>query len=180
LPGLTEEALRTALVVAVPGASAAVDRWRERTLDAKPSAGVPPHVTILSPFAAPDDVTEPLVEDLRALLLGFPSFDLVLDTAARFAAMLWLEPTPSEPFARMTRAVWDAYPDYPPYGGEFDTIVPHLTVAAGDPRTLDEAEADVRRSLPITGRVREIVLLEADEPSSASWVARATFPLADT
>ena len=174
-----EGGLHTALVVAVPEAARVVDGWRERTSEAKPSAGVPAHVTVLSPFVAPSTVDEPLLEDLRALISAFERFTFSLDAIARFASLLYLVPRPAEPFARLTGAVWRAYPDYPPYGGDFDTVIQHLTAAEGEQEVLDEAEADIRRSLPITAQATEVVLLEELEPSSARWRARDVLPLGD-
>jgi hypothetical protein len=170
--------LRTALVVAVPEAAPVVDPWRERTSAAKPSAGVPAHLTIVFPFVEPRIVTEPLLEDLRALFVAIPSFTCAFATPARFDSVLYLAPLPAEPIVHLTQAVWDAYPDYPPYGGELETIVPHLTAAEGDPTTLDEAESDIRRFLPIATHVTEVVLLEELEPDAARWGTRASLPLA--
>lgn len=43
--------LRSMVIVAVPDATDAVDRWREETCNDKPSIGVPAHVTLAFPFA---------------------------------------------------------------------------------------------------------------------------------
>lgn len=55
--------------------------------------------------------------------------------------------------------------------------MPHLTVAQGDDPLLDEAEADVVRSLPIRSRVREALLLEEVEPDGARWRVRSRLAL---
>ncbi|NJO34159.1 MAG: 2'-5' RNA ligase family protein, partial [Rhodospirillales bacterium] len=34
-----------------------------------------------------------------------------------------------EPFRQITRAIWDRFPETPPYGGKYADSVPHLTVA---------------------------------------------------
>jgi hypothetical protein len=36
----------------------------------------------------------------------------------------------------MTEALASAFPEHPPYGGQFDEIVPHATVAIGHPEAL--------------------------------------------
>ena len=48
-------------------------------------------------------------------------------------------------------AVCAAFPAYPPYGDPTnrpDEVVPHLTVALGEEKLLDELETDVRAALP--------------------------------
>ena len=46
--------------------------------------------------------------------------------------MLYLEPDPAHPFVDMIEAVAERFPEHPPFGGEFDTVVPHLTVVETD------------------------------------------------
>lgn len=125
-------ALRSALVVPVSEASEAVDAWLERTATAKPSAGIPAHITIVFPFV---------------------------------------------PARSIDKAVISSYPEYPPYEGEFDTIVPHLTAAEGDPAVLDAAEAAIQPFLPVQALAREVTLLEEIEPEFGRWQVRETFRL---
>lgn len=154
-----------------------VDEWRERTCGAKPSAGFPPHVTILFPFAAAASIDDSVTQRLWGLFATFESFAVDLRTTARFPGTLYLAPEPAEPFVHLTRAVQEAYPDYPPYEDVFDSIVPHLTTAQGDDEVLAEAEDDVVPGLPIATLVDEVLLIEEVEPDSARWRPRATFPL---
>ncbi|WP_328974207.1 2'-5' RNA ligase family protein [Streptomyces canus] len=80
---------------------------------------------------------------------------------------------PDIPFRRLTEAIADRWPEAPPFGGQFDEVVPHLTIAQGqDDAVLDEAEADLRRRLPITARVSSVDLLVHD---GTSWQQRASF-----
>ncbi len=169
--------LRSALIVAVPEVAAVVDRWRERTCYGKPSSGVPAHITILFPFVPPDSIDSTLIHDLRKLFGAFQSFAFELETTGRFPMVLYLAPDPSEPFVRLTEAVFEAHPDYPPYGGAFAATVPHLTAAEGDDEILSKAEADILPSLPIEAEAREVLLIEEVEPDSARWRERARLPL---
>jgi len=169
--------LHSALIVAVPEAAGAVDDWRERTSYAKPSSGVPPHITILSPFKPPADIDDVLVDELRAVFDAFERFAFELGAVRQFPGVLYLAPHPAEPFARMTEAVWRRFPDCPPYGGTFDSIVPHLTTAEGDDETLSAAEAHVSLSLPIAAEATEVLLIEEIEPDSARWETRTRLPL---
>ena len=86
--------------------------------------------------------------------------------------MAYLAPEPPEPFASLTEAIVERWPDYPPYEGIHETVIPHLTVAYGDDSLLAEVEADVTPKLPIEAHVTEAVLLEELEPDFALARAR--------
>ena len=162
----------------MPEAGAAVDDWRERTSPAKPSNGVPAHVTIIFPFVPASGIDDELLHGLRALFAGLPSFRFELRECRLFPAVLYLAPEPPEPFVSLTEAVADAYPDFPPYEGVHDSIVPHLTAAEGAPAVLSRAERDIRQRLPIAAEANEVVLLEEIEPDLARWRTHSRLPLA--
>jgi 2'-5' RNA ligase len=170
-------ALRSALLVAVPEAAAAVDDWRERTCPDRPSIGVPPHVTILFPFAPADQLDADVTVELENLVAEVEPFDFVLREPRRFPGVLYLAPEPAEPFLALVHRVAAAYPRYPPYRGEvpLESVVPHLTVAQGDAATLDRVEADVHGALPISATAKALVLLEEVEPDWGRWRPRAAF-----
>ena len=168
---------RTALVVEVPEAAAAVDAWLERTAYAKPSNGVPAHVTVLYPFVPAADVDEALLADLRALFAGLPSFAFELRECRHFPAVLYLAPDPPGPFVALTEAVVAAYSAYPPYEGVFAEVVPHLTAAEGEHSVLGRAEGEIRQSLPIAAEAREVVLLEELDPELGRWRTHSRLPL---
>ena len=57
----------------------------------------------------------------------------------------------------MIDAIVGRVPNYPPFGDEFDTVVPHLTVAqTNDAQALDDAEANVATHLPIPARATQV------------------------
>jgi 2'-5' RNA ligase len=170
-------ALRSALVVPVSEASEAVDAWLERTATAKPSAGIPAHITIVFPFVPARSIDHELVTDLCSIFGRFETFTFTSSRALRFPTVLYLAPEPPEPFVALTEAVISSYPEYPPYEGEFDTIVPHLTAAEGDPAVLDAAEAAIQPFLPVQAIAREVTLLEEIEPEFRRWRVRETFRL---
>ena len=149
------QVLRSALVVPVAGAAAAADPWRERTCTAKPSAGIPPHVTIAFPFVPPSELDDALVEGLAELVGAVPGFPFELAGFGRFPEVLYLAPTPSEPFVALKERVHGRFPGYPLYGDPERKFVPHLTVAQGESKLLDAAEAAVRPFLPLRAEARE-------------------------
>ena len=127
---------------------------------------VPAHVTILFPFADAGDVDE---DALRQLFARFRPFDFELDRIERFAdaGTVWLHPEPSAPFGDLTQAVWERWPEHPPYGGLHETVIPHVTVSE------EPVEVDV--PLPISSRADEVTLIEEVEPGR--WTARSRFAL---
>jgi 2'-5' RNA ligase len=169
--------LHTALVVAVPEAPEAVAAWMERASCSKPSNGVPPHITVLTPFMPPEALDERVATELRELFARFAPFRFTLTRCARFPQALYVEPDPPEPFVALTRAIVARYPEYPPYEGAFDAVIPHLTVAEGPASVLDAAQTDVEPQLPVAARADEVVLLEEVEPDGARWRTRSRLPL---
>ena len=165
--------MRSAVLVTVPEAEPVVGEWRRRyTLDAP--AGIPAHVTILFPFVEPQRLGE--VEGrLAQLVAGTPAFELTFARTARFPEVLYLEPEPVEPFVALTHAIEREWPDQPPYGGHYETIVPHLTVAeSDDPALLDRIAADVEPKLPLVTRVREASLFVEDH--AGRWRKHGRLP----
>jgi 2'-5' RNA ligase len=171
--------METAIVVSFPEASAAVDSWREQTCGDRTSIGIPPHVTLLHPFVPAEAIVDDVLTQLGSLFAASAPFDVVFHKARRWPGMLYLAPDPPEPFARLTEAIADRWPDYPPYEGIHDEVIPHLTVAYGDDALLSEVEADVSAKLPVSAIVSEAVLLEEVEPDRL-WRTRARFPLSST
>ena len=167
----------TALVLPVPEAAPVAEGWLERTALSKPSHGMPTHVTVLIPFLPPAEVDGEVVGALRDLFAGVEPFGFTLPGCARFPTTLYLVPEPSAPFAALTEAVVGRWPACRPYGGQFDELVPHLTVAQGEAGLLDAAEAEVAPRLPLASRATEVLLLEQTEPLLQGWDERARFPL---
>ena len=164
---------QTALIVAVPEAESLVGAWRERYDNA--SLGVPAHVTLLAPFVPSEELGDPLLVELRQLFAAEPAFSFSLPRVARFEGVAWLAPEPDEPFRHLIELICSRYPDYPPYEGIHDEVIPHLTVALGDAALQDRIEAELSPALPIEARAREVTLLE--EQADGSWRTRERFPL---
>ena len=87
-----------------------------------------------------------------------------------------LVPEPAEPFAQLTRLLWDEWPECPPFGGAFDDIAPHVTLAI-DPSAADRAaiEAALAPRLPLAARAAEVLLVE--ETESGALRVRRRFAL---
>jgi len=148
----------TAIVVLVPEAESLVGAWRRvHTDDGR--HGMPPHVTLIYPFV--DDSALPRqVAGVGTVVGCFQAFDCAFAETARFDGVLYLSPAQDEIFRAMTDALARAFPDKPPYGGRYDDVVPHLTVAeSGDDALLASIERDVHARLPIATHVAAASLM---------------------
>ncbi|WP_320775857.1 2'-5' RNA ligase family protein [Streptomyces sp. CRN 30] len=169
------QAGQSALTVRVPEAEPLVRAWRDR-LDPSAAAGIPAHVTVLFPFIAASRVDEGVCAAVHEVVGRHRSFEARFDHCGRFPGVLYLAPEPDTGFRRLTEAIVERWPEHPPFGGQFDDIVPHLTVARGqDEAVLEEAEAGLLTGLPVVARVSSVDLLVHD---GARWRGRASFPLA--
>jgi len=162
----------TALVVLLPELEPLIGGWRRRYTADGPR-GMPPHVTLIIPFADSSEVGG-LLEQLGRVFAALANFETALRETARFPGVLYLRPEPAEPFVAITEALVNTFPDFPPYAGEFDEIVPHATVAEADDEVLAAAERELEGQLPVQARVERAWLVE-DTPSG--WRRHTAFPL---
>lgn len=165
--------------MAVPEAEPVVEQHR-RMLDPAAGWGVPAHVTVLYPFVHPSAVNEDVIARLHAVIRSTSAFSCQFARTRWFGdEVLWLEPLPADPFRTMTLAVWEAFPHYPPFGGAYDEVVPHLTVAqrssSGKP-PMQAAEGDVQSRLPVSAFI-DRVLLVAGTQAADSWRTLSEIPL---
>lgn len=165
--------MRSALLVAVPEAEALVGRWRAR-YDPSAAFGVPAHITVLYPFEDPERIDGALETELAGIFETVTSFSFRLETAAALGPdILALAPEPAEPFEHLTRLVWERWPEMPPYGGAFETVLPHLTVAQVAPDVVTEVLERIGPGLPIRAEGREVQLMA--ESTDGRWRLRNTF-----
>jgi 2'-5' RNA ligase superfamily len=172
---------QSAVIVPFPGVEHFVAAHRNR-LDATAAWGVPAHVTVLYPFMPPEALNEATLVTLAAAVSRVPSFDCTFSELSLDDAFLWLQPdAPSrQSFLALTSAVWEAFPDYPPYqGAHRDDLTPHLTVAEPRRATVEQARAasqDLAEHLPYTHPVGEAVLITGSEAPN-SWRPLTCLPL---
>ncbi|HEY6124271.1 MAG TPA: 2'-5' RNA ligase family protein [Steroidobacteraceae bacterium] len=166
----------TALICRVPESERYIAHYRQR-FDPSARRNVPAHVTILYPFLAPDLIDTEVLATLTGIANSVPCFSYRLAKIERFPVAMYLAPDPPVHFAALTDGVFRAFPDYPPFEGKFDTVVPHVTVAHGDEPLLCELEVELRIALPGAGvqaRCSELVLIEN---SSGRWEQMHVFAL---
>ncbi len=166
---------QSTILVPVPIAEPIVGGWRER-YDPVAKLGIPAHITILYPFMAPERIDGTVERALARLFGSRAAFDFQLVETRRFPRTLYLAPDANVAWADLTRLVVSRFPDHPPYGGKYDTIIPHLTVADDvDVAVIEEIEPTIARALPVRARATEVWLMESEQ---GVWRTRGTFSLA--
>jgi 2'-5' RNA ligase len=160
------------VIAAVPAAEPLVGVHRQQ-LDVAAGWGVPAHVTVLYPFVAPEAITDDVITTLGAVVRSVRAFDCWFVRTRWFGQdVVWLDPEPAQPFRQLTAAVWQAFPRHPPYGGAYDDVVPHLTIAEqrlADLPTLLAVERAVQSGLRLAARIESLLLLIAGTRTSNSW-----------
>lgn len=178
---VTEPAtLQSALLLLVPATETAISAHRRR-YDAAARDGVPAHVTIAYPFKPVAHLTEHDRQRLAAVIATHAPFDISFSRTGWFGdEVLFLEPDNPTPLADLIRHVGDSFPDFPIYGGIHADVHPHATIGHTVARhLLEDAEAAVLPSLPITQRATEIQLWQGNPPASGegAWERVASFDL---
>lgn len=165
------------LIIEVPEAEPAVRRHREH-LDASASLGIPAHITILFPFMPPETIDPPALTRLGNLFADVTRFPFRLDRTDWFGGdVLWLAPEDPRPFRALTRRVFQAYPAFAPFEGQFDDVVPHLTIGHGHPlNDLRTAEDSVQAVLPIDSTATAVTLV-TQQSAGGHWAKTDTFTL---
>ena len=160
-----------AVPIALPqGLGAIRERW-----DLAASLGAQPHVTALYPFAPAADLTDAVRDGLAGIAAAVEPFAVRFERARRFPGVLWVEPRPDAPFVALTTAIASRWPAWPPYGGLFDTVIPHLTIAESEDAPLERVVAAVEAQLPFDARADRLELWLQDE--GGRWRPHWTFPL---
>ncbi|NUR95116.1 MAG: 2'-5' RNA ligase family protein [Kribbellaceae bacterium] len=159
----------TAILITVPELAAYTDRWRSVSRSsARPQVPltelIPPHVTVLVPWVA--DPTDADVARLQAALADVPAFELSFPTAGQFPnGTAWLKPEPFDQVHALLLTVFAAFPECPPYGGDFPDPHPHLTISSSDqggPSVVAEANAALAATPAPTVQLTELGLWRED------------------
>ena len=151
LRGVAQDPLPTitGVVLMVPEARALV-----------PSA----HITVLAPFGVDSDPTVDELADVEEFFADQTSFAYELTQVCTFPdGLRYLSPEPASRFSRMTHALHQLFPEYKPYEGRFDIVVPHLTIP-------DDVPVG---PLPIQAHAREATLLRHED---GVFTELASFP----
>jgi hypothetical protein len=122
------------------------------------------HITILAPFGKEGDPTSGELADVEEFFAKQAPFEYQLTQVCTFPdGGRYLAPDPASRFSRMTPGLHQVCPEYPPYEGAYDLVVPHLTIP-------DDALVG---ELPIQTHARVATLLHHED---GEFTELATFP----
>jgi 2'-5' RNA ligase len=170
--------LESLLGIQVPEAEALVNLWHQRHNE-RDVFDVPAHITLLYPFVPSTHITSTLLEELHLFFSTISSFRVTLARLGYFpnTHVFYLAPEPTEPLRVLIELLTDRYPDILPYGGAFEKVIPHLTIA-------HNADSEMRQQItetfhhfePIEIQITETCLMVQIE--NQRWQIRTRFPLA--
>ena len=165
------------ILVPVPEADELVGGFRQN-YDSVALLGVPAHITLLFPFLMPASIARDVLDELGSIFDEVSPFSFSLTALGAFPNAIYLQPVPAEPFISLTKKIFLAFPEAPPYEGKFAEIIPHLTIAQLNVE-LDglaiekEIAKGISAKLPFEAVAEEAWLMEEDE--EGKWSIRSRF-----
>lgn len=176
---LQEQRERSAIVVLLPDLGPVIQDIRRQATQDGPA--VPPHVTLFSPFFAPNEIIDDVLSRISRVVTTLPAFSFVVERIDRFPAGVWyMVLTPAEPFRAMIDALRDEFAEVSPYWDRFTEVIPHVTIAD---EAMINAEAistfveSISHALPVPLYVDTVTFIQRRRPSPAPWDTVETFPL---
>jgi 2'-5' RNA ligase len=174
--GHAELPLSSALVIPLDGSGGFDEVRRDHAVEAV-ALGIPFHVTLLYPFAPRGELTDELLSETGAFFAGRRPFEFELTHIATWPRVVYAVPEPDDELRDLMHALFARFPQWPPYGGIHDEVVPHATLGeeVDAAAVCDEIEHRVAPLLPRRCQARDVALLEEFEPER--WRERERFPL---
>lgn len=129
---------------------------------------------------SPELIDASVVSEIRVAIADSRAFQFSLSRVGRFPDAAYLIPEPASPFVHLTESPVRTFPSYPPYGGRFDSVLPHLSVAQGASSDIALAERELSEVMASGGPIQSVcssVLLI--ENASGEWRLMHTFSLAN-
>jgi len=137
--------------------------------------GMPPHVTLIYPFLPLHEIDGRRLRELTSFFAAATQFNVRLDGVGGFPGVVYLVPQPTERFVELVNGLVLLYPQVPPYGGIFQSVIPHITLAeSADPEIQDGLISEVAPLLPIEITATEVWLMVR---RGGRWKTKASFAL---
>lgn len=138
----------------------------------------PAHITLMYPFINPNEIALAL-EPLSRICSQVKPFDLTLDHYGHFETAHYLALLDPTPVINLSQALLSAFPDYPPYEGNYGPdLIPHLTLASLE--TKEEVQAINLPPAPnLTFLVDKLYLYIGPAEGRVPWVPIAILPFAE-
>ncbi|WP_183407269.1 2'-5' RNA ligase family protein [Nocardioides marmorisolisilvae] len=125
---------------------------------------VPAHITLLAPFLPEEELDDATWEALGAFFDDVTPFGFELTDVCEFpGGVTYLSPEPAGTFRRLTQELHKLFPEFPPYGGAFDEIVPHLTVPLAEGENMAALTTALTPGLPLAVHASAAAVFVTDE-----------------
>lgn len=136
---------------------------------------VPRHVTVLYPFVPPALLDRDVVRAIEGVIQGHSAVNYRLTSAAAFPnGTRYLTIEPPESLVRLIGDFQRVWPQYPRYGGEFRSIVPHVTTA--EARHAHRKGPDLTPYLPVEVAARYVEIWRYDLIGGWRMYSRSELP----
>lgn len=170
---------RTFLLVPV-AADALVADFRRRHHAASVASGLPPHITVLFPFARGVNVARDRGAELAAHFAAIEPFEATLTCVRWFDHFVWLAPEPCERFVDLLTATRNRFPGSAAHEEMLRAPEPHLTIAAvaedeSTENVVASARSELKPHLPFHFTVDSVWLFESQE--DRTWRMSSRFQL---
>jgi len=136
------------------------DELRRELMPDEVAAGIPFHVTLLHPFGE-------LGDEARAFFATRRPFEFSLTRVAIWPRVVYLVPEPDDELRALMSALFERFPEWPPYGGIHEEVIPHATLGEDVDAAArrGEIERRVAPHLPHRCQARAVTLLEELAPN---------------
>jgi 2'-5' RNA ligase len=135
-----------------------------------------PHITLMFPFV-PFYQADSACERLYALCAKIAPFDVTLDGYGEFPGVIYMKPVNPDAIRAVFRKLYNAFPDYPPYEGQFGhDLKPHMTLVTFDPDS-ERPLMPMPRYEPVTFRVDRLHMWYGARHADLPWLTHDVFPL---
>lgn len=140
--------------------------------------GIAAHITVLGPFMPAERIDDGVLGELERYFADVTPFGFTLSEVCQFpAGPAYLAPEPAVVFRRLSLGLHRLFPEFAPYGGEFDEVVPHLSVRLAPGEDAEALRAELGHSLPIQAHAMQATLVSHAEKGSRTL---ATFGFGTT
>lgn len=168
----------SAIIIVAPHTvqAVAVPIMRQHLLDEL--LKVPPHITLLYPFAPFEKLYE-ASQTVRRLCAEIAPLEITLSGYGQFPGVIYMNPINPEPIKSVFRKLYAAFPEYPPYKGQYgDDLHPHLTIAQFEDEADQRAAASALPGYaPLTFQVTHLHILYGAVKAALPWIAYDVIPL---
>jgi hypothetical protein len=176
---VTKNSRQRSTLLLVPIFSFPADLMRLCRLHHNDLALIPPHVTLAIPFLPVQSVTSDVVLRLSTFFNETSAFDFELSEVRWFdTKVVYLAPSNVEKFLLIIETLQKMFPEFHPYDGEFDSVIPHVTLSENgslaDRRALGRLAP---KYLPIPARASHVWMM-SNERRTDEWSIVKIFPLA--